>query len=105
AGQARGQLPRGLEMLLRLRLVAAQDGGNLAGEAPGHDMPVDVVGVEAEHRVHLTADGLESQHGAEEPLDVGPAAEIDRTPEVSFRVSRGSGDGPLRHDAPAIVGG
>ena len=101
----RSQLPRGLEMLLGLRLVAAQNGGHLAVEASGHDVCVDIVGVEMQHRFHLAADVLERQQGTKKSLDVRPAAEIDRAPEVRLRVAGRPGDGPLRHDAPAIVGG
>src|SRR3984893_12243590 len=104
-GQVRIARPCPFEVLLGLGRVAAHERRQVADQAAGHEVAFDVVWIEAQHGVHLLADGLERNDRAQQPLHLRPAPQVDGVPEVRVRAVRRVGDGPLGGGAATLVGG
>src|ERR1700730_1001467 len=104
-GQVRIARPCPFEVLLGLGRVAAHERRQVADQAAGHEVAFDVVWIEAQHGVHLLADGLERNERAQQPLHLRPAPQVDGVPEVRVRAVRRVGDGPLGGGAATLVGG
>src|SRR5207245_1929273 len=83
------ETPRGLEVLLGFLSVTAQDHRQLACDATGHDVGVDVAGIEPEHRVDLLAEIAQREGRAEQALGLRPGPQCDRVPEMGVRILGG----------------